>query len=105
MLEACKQSRRAWIPKIRHALTLGEAVEDARSRGAMVVMGDADGGPASSVAASAELVVVLVGPEGGFSPDEFEMLRARKVIPVRIGDGVLRVETAAVAIVAALHSD
>ena len=104
MLEACKQSRRPWIPEILQPKTPIETVEDAQARGAMVVMGDAVGCGASEISMDVELVVVLVGPEGGFSPAEFEMLGGRGVKPVRIGEGVLRVETAAVAILAALQS-
>ena len=104
MLEACKQSRRPWIPEILQPKTPIETVEDAQARGAMIVMGDAGGAGASEILMDVELVVVLVGPEGGFSPAEFEMLGGRGVKPVRIGEGVLRVETAAVAILAALQS-
>ena len=104
MLEACKQSRRPWIPEILQPKTPIETVEDVQARGGMVVMGDAGGTGASEISMDVELVVVLVGPEGGFSPAEFEMLGGRGVKPVRIGEGVLRVETAAVAILAALQS-
>lgn len=41
---------------------------------------------------------ILIGPEGGFSPDERAMLRARgNVIPVTLGPRILRAETAVVA--------
>ncbi|NCF41282.1 MAG: hypothetical protein GWP75_14330, partial [Planctomycetia bacterium] len=48
-----------------------------------------------------DVVVGVVGPGGGFSPAEFEVLKAQGVVPIRIGDGVLRVEAAAVTPVAA----
>ena len=41
----------------------------------------------------------MVGPEGGFSDTETAILRDANVIPVRLGDGILRIETAAVALV------
>jgi 16S rRNA (uracil1498-N3)-methyltransferase len=102
MLEACKQSRRSWVPEILDAGTPAEVVADAQTRGAMVVMGDANGRPPDAIDFDAAAVVVLVGPEGGFSPAEFKTLKERGVVPVRIGDGVLRVEAAAVSLVGAM---
>jgi len=47
----------------------------------------------------------LVGPEGGFAPEELERLKARPaVVPVSLGPNILRVETAAVAALAAWQS-
>ncbi len=44
---------------------------------------------------------VLIGPEGGFSPEEAERLRAAPfVTPVSLGPRVLRADTAAVAALA-----
>ena len=105
MLEACKQSRRSWMPELLEAASPAAVVADAEARGAMVVMGDANGTPPNGIEIDADVVVVLVGPEGGFSPTEFEMLKAQGVVPIRIGDGVLRVEAAAVTLVAAMTAN
>lgn len=40
-------------------------------------------------------IVLAVGPEGDFSGDEYDALRAGGFLPVRLGDNVLRAETAA----------
>ena len=41
---------------------------------------------------------ILIGPEGGFSPEERQRLRAHpSVIPVTLGPRILRAETAAMA--------
>jgi 16S rRNA (uracil1498-N3)-methyltransferase len=41
---------------------------------------------------------VLIGPEGGFTPEERRMLRALPyVIPVSLGPRILRAETAVIA--------
>jgi 16S rRNA (uracil1498-N3)-methyltransferase len=46
--------------------------------------------------ATAERVVLLVGPEGGFSDEEFAQLKAAGVTLFCFAPHVLRVETAAV---------
>ena len=46
---------------------------------------------------------LLVGPEGGFSSAEVESLTARGFAPVRLGEHILRTETAVVAFCAAVN--
>jgi 16S rRNA (uracil1498-N3)-methyltransferase len=49
-------------------------------------------------------VILLVGPEGGFSEDESKIARLAGFIPIRLGKRVLRTETAAMAGIAALQT-
>ena len=50
-------------------------------------------------------ISVLIGPEGGFSPEESTQLRAlTSVIPVSLGPRILRADTAAVAAITAIQS-
>jgi 16S rRNA (uracil1498-N3)-methyltransferase len=46
----------------------------------------------------AKSILVTIGPEGDFSEEEVRLAVARSFIPVTLGDLVLRVETAAVAV-------
>jgi 16S rRNA (uracil1498-N3)-methyltransferase len=43
-----------------------------------------------------EKVAYLIGPEGGFSPGEADLLKKNNAELLRLGDNVLRAETAAV---------
>jgi len=80
---AAMQCRRAWLPSVS-PVTGFDAV--AALPGAVLAeRGGAALGP--------DHHVVLVGPEGGWSPDE----RSRGLPAVRLGDHVLRAETAAIA--------
>jgi len=45
----------------------------------------------------------MVGPEGGFSPDEIIAAREAGFVPVSLGRRVLRAETAAITLVALLQ--
>ena len=48
-------------------------------------------------------ILVLIGPEGDFSPEEAAMARERGWIPVQLGPSRLRTETAAVTAVTAVY--
>ena len=47
-------------------------------------------------------MIALVGPEGGFTTEEFAALDAAGIERVGLGPHVLRVETAAIAVAARL---
>jgi len=49
-------------------------------------------------------VILLVGPEGGFSEDESKIAHLAGFTPIRLGKRVLRTETAAMAGIAALQT-
>jgi 16S rRNA (uracil1498-N3)-methyltransferase len=51
----------------------------------------------ASGGASAGPVTLGVGPEGGFEDGEVELARDRGFLPVRLGETILRIETAALA--------
>ena len=48
-------------------------------------------------------IVILIGPEGDFSPEEAALARERGWIPVSLGDSRLRTETAAVVAATAVY--
>ena len=49
-------------------------------------------------------VMVLIGPEGDFSPEEVQAATAAGFMPVTLGESRLRTETAGMMAVAAIHS-
>lgn len=94
MTSALLQSRSAWLPEIFPEATPDRAIA-AAPEGARVVL-EAGGRGFSSVRAEAPMVVA-VGPEGGFEPDELDSLQTGGFTLVSIGHSILRFETAAVA--------
>lgn len=48
-------------------------------------------------------VVIMIGPEGDFTPDEVEMAVSHGFVPVTFGESRLRTETAALYAVTAVH--
>lgn len=49
-------------------------------------------------------VVLLIGPEGGLSPDEEALAEAAGFLPLTLGRRILRTESAALVAVSALHA-
>jgi len=49
-------------------------------------------------------VILVVGPEGGFGPQEIDLLEAAQFVSVSLGPRVLRTETAALAAIASLQA-
>ncbi len=88
-VESAKQCGRAWLLTIGPWADLGEALADDRA-----LLADAGGRPAVPGGADA---VLLVGPEGGWTPDELEQARAAGRSVVRFGPHAMRIETAALA--------
>ncbi len=102
--EATKQSRRFRVPQVSYADTAG-VVELIRSADLALVCHEDAAVPLPRVPlpASGE-VVVVVGPEGGISPDELEAFQAAGAQLVGLGDGVLRTSTAGVVALAQLQA-
>jgi 16S rRNA (uracil1498-N3)-methyltransferase len=95
---ACKQSGRARFPIISPPLPLSGLAPSAFAR-TVVLWEEEAARPLGAALGEGPLasVLLVVGPEGGFSPREMESLTAGGAVAARLGPRVLRAETAAVA--------
>jgi len=102
--EAAKQAHRAWVPTVGAPVATRQLVERA-SRARVLVLEPTATVPLSAVPldGSAELVLV-VGPEGGVSPEEIVELTDAGATAVRLGDTVLRTSTAGPAALAVVNA-
>jgi 16S rRNA (uracil1498-N3)-methyltransferase len=104
-VEACKQSGRAWLPQLEGELRPLAAVQAALAAGREVWLAHPGGIPVAEAWARGDArrqagLTVLVGPEGGFSPEEAAAVITEGAVAVSLGQTILRVETAAVALAA-----
>lgn len=101
-VESLKQSRRATLMELAEPQGLDEFMASL-AEGEALWMADPDGGdpPREPSRIGPGTITLVVGPEGGFSPREHELLSARGALPVRLGGHRLRAETAALALVTA----
>ena len=102
MIEACKQSRRTWFPEVEAPRSLKQLLQDPTQ--GKSIMADATGKSLSmhSLLENHTAIIVIIGPEGGFSANELQLAVDKNIEMVCLSDGVLRIETAAVAIISAL---
>jgi 16S rRNA (uracil1498-N3)-methyltransferase len=99
-VEAAEQCGETYVPEVAEPRKLAAVLDgwDA-SRRLMFCDESRDAVPAAAALAGAQGPwAVLIGPEGGFAPEEAERLRAQSwVTPVTLGPRILRADTAAVA--------
>ena len=93
--QAAKQSRRAWLPEVTAPVSTGELARRVATATLAVLLD-----PAGPVALSGmDLpgsgdILVLVGPEGGVSPEETARLTGAGAVAARLGPTVLRTSSA-----------
>lgn len=100
-VEAMKQSRRTWLPRVNPSLGL-KAFLDSLPGDTVLVCATASGDDVHGLGKIEpdHDIAIVVGPEGGFTNDELAMVRQRGALEFSLGQGVLRTETAAVVIAA-----
>lgn len=101
--ESAKQSRRAHVPVVCAPQTPDRIVAEAGCGRAWVMDPDAEQALGSVPDPGSPSHLVVVGPEGGLARDEIDQLVGAGAERVRLGRGILRVETAVVAAVAVLR--
>lgn len=104
--EASKQSMRPWMPEVQPPTTTTQLVARAADSTVLVLDPTSDH-PLTSVTAhdlGHRDVLIVVGPEGGITPDELLAFTTAGARCVRLGANVLRTSTAGPAAIAVLSA-
>lgn len=110
IIEAAEQCGRTGLPALGEMVPLPKLLED-WDAGRTLFFADEEGGIAMAAAFTAHrgAAALLVGPEGGFAPEERAAIRAcPSAVAISLGPRILRAETAAIAATAcwmALNGD
>lgn len=97
MIAAVKQCRRSRLPTLAAPQSLDALLEETTAPCRLLCHDEPNAKPVlHAVDGSAEEVLALVGPEGGFSSSEVERARAADCTPVSLGNRRLRAETAGI---------
>ena len=98
--EAAKQCKRAAVPTVEPIITLKELLSRVADDETVLFCYEAEDGRTLRQALNthqSEKYTVLIGPEGGFSPEEARLCQEMGAHPVSLGSRILRTETASLA--------
>jgi len=99
--EASEQSGRSRVPEVREVSSFGDVLASIHEYDLALMAWEQESGrllgDTLRKSREARRVMLLIGPEGGFTPEEAERARRAGAIPVSLGCRLLRSETAAIA--------
>lgn len=96
LIGAMKQSQRAWLPTLEQATALNDLAGRAMPVQRCFGWCEGDREPLMKCYRPGEDALVLIGPEGDFTPEEAQLLTAQGFVPVSLGQARLRTETAGI---------
>ena len=105
LVAAMKQSGNPWLPDLKAALTLEDALTSSSGLGYFGAVRPAGTAmpPAPWDRPDGAEASLWVGPEGGFTDEEEAKLLAHGLCPLTVGNWILRVETAVAALLACMN--
>jgi 16S rRNA (uracil1498-N3)-methyltransferase len=103
--KAVQQSRRARIPEVKYYPSLDEVLRVCGTDGLKILLWEKEGENLKSVLSRSRSreIYALVGPEGGWTQEEVSLARKAGFIPIKLGQRILRTETAAIILVGILQ--
>lgn len=105
-ITAAKQSKRLFLPEITGPAPLSETMDTLENSypNAQIIFGDFDDNAVTidKAVQKDKDIIAFIGPEGGMTEQEHQLLIDHNAIQVRLGENVLRIETAAIAFTAIL---
>jgi 16S rRNA (uracil1498-N3)-methyltransferase len=104
-VKAVQQSRRAKVPRVEPYRSFQEALNFCGKDGLKILLWEKKGEPLREILKQnhPQKVYAVVGPEGGFTEEEVALAKDKGFVPVKLGQRILRTETAAITLVAILQ--
>ena len=98
IIEASEQSNRLKVPRLEKIIKLNEFLK--LNQNTNIIFGDLNTDNSKINFKSSEPFCILIGPEGDFTVKEREnILKLKKLIPLKINQNILRSETAAISMI------
>jgi 16S rRNA (uracil1498-N3)-methyltransferase len=107
--QAIKQSLQYYLPEITILKSLDEMVEQTSDIQHRFCAIDSESIPILDILNSSSILqedslLITIGPEGGFTPEEVEQMQKHKFLSVSLGQNRLRTETAAISTISIIQS-
>lgn len=103
-LSACEQSGRGKIVKVREQIEFKDALREIKNYDLAILFYEGGGKPLKAIIDKEKHknICIFIGPEGGFSNDEVEVLRQNGAETATLGKRILRTETAPLAAIVSI---
>lgn len=103
IIEAAEQCERMDIPALHPVSDLWKTIPTLNGVSILAAIERLDAKPIRAAIPPSGDIAILIGPAGGFTSEEKERLaKTAGIVPVSLGDNILRAETAAIAALSAL---
>ena len=104
-VKAVQQSRRAKVPYVGECRPFQKVLVDCKEDGLKILLWEKEGHHLKRVVRQCptQKIYVMIGPEGGFTEAEVTLAKEKGFIPVKLGQRILRTETAAITMVGILQ--
>ncbi|PCI54249.1 MAG: 16S rRNA (uracil(1498)-N(3))-methyltransferase [Methylophilaceae bacterium] len=102
---ACEQSGRAFVPKISAPRSLSQwLAEHPKQDQCRILLNPVGAKQFAKISKPTSEIQLLIGAEGGLSPNEIEIATNNGFQSILLGPRILRTETAALAAIASMHA-
>jgi 16S rRNA (uracil1498-N3)-methyltransferase len=100
-VKAVQQSRRGKVPRVGPYCSFHEALKIGEGEALKILLWEKEGEHLKDALRrfTPQKIYVMVGPEGGFAEEEVSLAKERGFVPVKLGQRILRTETAAITLV------
>ena len=103
-INACKQSGRYYLPKIHPAAMPEELIDYFDPEQTELILAE----PTAKTQnlyfnPDTKVIVLIVGPEGGFSEQELQLFNRQRLTKTRLSNAILRIETACIVALAKIN--
>ena len=99
---ACQQCGENWLPEINEIQRLEDWAQAVKAKHKIVLYPNAE--TKLSSLTFDDSVAIAVGPEGDFTDSEINLLTEKDFLPVKLGERVLRADTAVISVVSAIRA-
>ena len=100
-LEACQQCNRTTVCRVERPVTISQL--DQYKQEVNLVAYENENNVRLREYLDSDRITFVVGPEGGFEPEEIDVLNSRGFVSVSLGNRILRAETATMFILSVIE--
>lgn len=104
VISACEQCGRSIIPEVRPTISLPQWLGQSEAAALRIILSPMAPQTLNALAKPAGTIQLLIGAEGGLTEDETSLATDHEFTPIRLGNRILRTESAALTAISSLQT-